>query len=175
MTRAELRAIILAHPLDAPKTLGERIGLSAHQVSYARSDLIREGKLQPIKPANVPITAAERLEIVEMRRAGMTQPQIRERTGRGMGSIFEILQLAIKAGVLDPIKRAKPPVDTYRGGLGDEPAPAPRARQAKEPPCRWALSLMARGMSEIKAREQARLDRHKRKLEPWEGAGPFHS
>jgi transposase len=138
-------------------------------------------RIVPIKPnqatkARTVIGDEERAEIIALRRAGMTQPQIRERTGRGLGSIFDVLQAAIKAGELQPIKRMRPgEPESKRGGLGDAPAPAPRACQVKEPPCRWALSLMARGMSEIKAREQARLDRHKRKLEPWEGAGPFHS
>jgi len=138
-------------------------------------------RIVPIKPnqaakARTVIGDEERAEIIALRRAGLTQPQIRERTGRGLGSIFDVLQAAIKAGELQPIKRMRRgEPESKRGGLGDAPAPAPRACQAKAPPCRWALSLMARGMSEIKAREQARLDRHKRKLEPWEGAGPFHS
>jgi transposase-like protein len=169
MTRAELRAIILAHPTEAPSSIAERIGLTSRQVGHARSYLIEIGKLAPLAdPICARIPETVRTPIVAMRLNGATYARIARHFGCGSTSVRRICDAAMDAGELP-----KPQID--RGGLGDTPAPAPRAPQGKEPPCRWALSLMARGMSEIKAREQARLDRHKRKLEPWEGAGPFHS
>jgi predicted transcriptional regulator len=42
-----------------------------------------------------------------MRRAGSTYPQIAAETGRGLGSITEIIQGAIAAGELRPVKRGQ--------------------------------------------------------------------
>jgi hypothetical protein len=200
MNHLQLRAIILANPTEPPTRIAERIDVPAWRVKDVRKGLIHIGAVVRLAKTNGPITDVDTAAIIAMRRAGHSISAIKDHFRRSYSVVFRIIAAATKAGQIDPAKRivpAKPvkpakarlattdaetqPVkrrqrqerETCRGGLGDMPAPAPR--KPKEPPCRWALSLMARGMSEAKAREQARLDRHKRKLEPWGGAGPFHS
>jgi transposase len=136
----------------------------------------RAGCLEPakridaIRPARVTksagrISGAERAVVIALRKAGKTYPQIAAATGRSVGCLTEIIQSAIADGALEHVKRmplTEPQIEVAE--IVGSPAPAPRVRKPKEPPCRWALSLMARGMSEVQAREQARLDRHKRNM-----------
>jgi transposase len=144
-------------------------------------------RIVPIKPAQAAkvrtvIGDDERAEIIAMRRAGMTQPQIRERTGRSLGSIFDVLQAAIKAGELQPIKRMRRQErETCRGGLGDMPTPKVRLSLNMTEAERRAVASLSRFQrgtpqellaSVRNVQSQKRL--HKPRLEPWEGAGPFH-
>jgi hypothetical protein len=199
MTYDKLRAIILANPTEPPKSIAERIDVPAWRVKDVRKGLVHIGAVVRLAKFNGPITDVDTAAIIEMRRAGHSIGVIKDHFRRSYSVVFRIIAAATRAGQIDPAKRvvpakpAKPakarsairdaktqPVKRSQrqeaedvAGLGDMPAPAPR--KPKEPPCCFAQSLMAKGLSEAKAREQARLDRHKRKLKPWEGAGPFHS
>lgn len=122
MSRDELRAVILANPTEPPAAIAARIGMSVSAVGYARSYLIRIGQVAPLKPANRPITAAERETIIAMRRELRSFEEIRAHTGRGMGTLTDIVCAAIKAGELPPVKRVEARIT----------APEPTRRPARE-------------------------------------------
>ena len=124
MTYDKLRAIILANPTEPPTAIAARVGMSVSAVGHARSYLIRIGQVAPLKPANRPITAAERETIIAMRRELRGFEEIRAHTGRGMGTLTDIIRAAINAGELPPVKRRRREErETCRGGLGDMPTP----------------------------------------------------
>ena len=186
MNHDQIRAVILANPTEPPKSIAERIDVPAWRVKDVRKGLIHIGAVVRLAKFNGPITDVDTAAIIEMRRAGHSIGAIKDHFRRSYSVVFRIIAAATRAGKIDPAQRivpAKPakarartsdaetqPVkrrqraepEFGRGGLGDMPAPAPR--KPKEPPCRFALSLMAKGLSETKAREQARLDRHKRNM-----------
>ena len=141
--------------------------------------------LKPVKPAKVraAISDDERAAIIDMRRDGRTHLQIVALSGRGKGTISEIISGAIAAGELQPVKRRRREErETCRGGLGDMPAPRVRLSlnmtEAEERAVA-SLSRLQRGTrQELLAsvrNVESRKRLHKRDLEPWEGAGPFHS
>jgi hypothetical protein len=85
--------------------------------------------VKPVKPAKVraAISDDERAAIIDMRRDGRTHLQIVALSGRGKGTISEIISGAIAAGELQPVKRRRREErETCRGGLGDMPAPKVR-------------------------------------------------
>ena len=189
MNHDQIRAIILANPTEPPKSIAERIDVPSWRVKDVRKGLIHIGAVVRLAKFNGPITDVDTAAIIEMRRAGHSIGVIKDHFRRSYSVVFRIIAAATRAGKIDPAQRivpakpvkpakAAPPISDAetqpvkrrqraepefgRGGLGDAPAPAPR--KPKEPPCRFALSLMAKGLSEAKAREQARLDRHKRSM-----------
>jgi len=83
---------------------------------------------KPVQPAKArsAIRDAERDVIIAMRRAGSTYPQIVAETGRGLGSITEIIQGAFAAGELEPVKRSQRQEAEDVAGLGDMPVPEVR-------------------------------------------------
>jgi transposase len=139
---------------------------------------------KPVKPAKArsAIRDAERKAIIAMRRAGSTYPQIAAETGRGLGSITEIIQGAIAAGELQPVKRSQRQEAADLAGLGDMPVPDVRLSLNMTEAERRAVASLGRFQrgtpQELLAsvrNVESRKRLHKPRLEPWEGAGPSHS
>jgi hypothetical protein len=109
MSYSQLRAIILANPGEAPKSIAERCDVPAWKVKDARKGLIALGAVPRLTAVRGPITDVDSAAMIEMRRAGHSIGAIREHFRCGYSVAFRVIEAATRAGELDPCRRITPP------------------------------------------------------------------